>query len=109
MKKALMVGLASVAVFAGACAAPPPAYVSPTTTVAPVVSVTLPEVQGRNGAVVVDELRGLGLTKVKIGSDDAKHTVVVLPQNWTAVAIEPAPGSVVRSDSTVVVVLTKEN
>ena len=71
-------------------------------------TVTLPRVKGRNGAVVVDELRELGLTKVDLASADDDHTVVLLPQNWTVVKIEPAAGTKVRTGQTVVVTMTKD-
>ena len=71
--------------------------------------IVLPQVKGRNGSIVQDELVDLGLTNVKLASRDNVYTVVVLPENWTAVKIEPAAGSKVRSDQAVVVTLTKNS
>jgi hypothetical protein len=87
-------------------AAPAPAAVAPTASAEPKM-VTLPEVKGRNGGIVADELRELGLTKVDFASRDKADKVVVLPQNWTVVKIEPAAGTEVRSNQTVVVTMTK--
>ncbi|MGH3931329.1 MAG: hypothetical protein ACRDTF_15315 [Pseudonocardiaceae bacterium] len=70
--------------------------------------VVLPEVAGRNGKIVLDELEKLGLTNVDTASADENDTVVLLPANWTAVEIEPAAGTTVYSDDTVVVTLTKK-
>jgi hypothetical protein len=102
---------ATVTVTAPAPVAPVPtrqaaAQVAPSS--ATPTEVTLPAVKGRNGGIVYDELHELGLTKVELASADKQHTVVVLPQNWTAVKIEPAAGSKVRSNQTVVVTMTKD-
>ena len=70
-------------------------------------AVTLPAVKGRNGAIVADELRELGLTKVRLASGDPSAKVVILPENWTAMRIEPPAGSKVGADDTVVVTMTK--
>jgi len=91
-------------------AAPPAVPAAPPavpTTPAP-VEVTLPEVGGRNGQIVMDELTELGLTNVTTASADANATVVLLPANWTVVDIEPGPGSTVETDDTVVVTMTKK-
>jgi hypothetical protein len=53
-------------------------------------------------------MQDLGLTRLELASADKDHTVVVLPQNWTAVKIEPAPGTKVRANQTVVVTMTKD-
>jgi hypothetical protein len=92
--------------------ATPPAAVTAPTAAAPAsaapTKVTLPEVKGRNGGIVYDELKELGLTNVEMASRDKADTVVVVPQNWTAVKIEPAAGTEVRSNQTVVVTMTKK-
>jgi hypothetical protein len=92
--------------------APQSAPVAPATPSAPagpvVTRVTLPEVEGRNGGIVFDELVELGLTNFALASRDADDTVVLLPQNWTAVSIEPGAGTEVGSDDTVIVTMTKE-
>lgn len=77
-------------------------------TAPPVTTVTLPEVKGRNGGIVYDELIALGLTKLMLGSRDESDTVVLLPSNWTAVRIEPDAGTTVKTDQTVVVTMTKK-
>lgn len=87
-------------------AAAPPASTS-TAPPEPTI-VTLPKVKGRNGGIVYDELQDLGLTNVQLASGDQLDTVVLLPANWTAVTIEPKPGTKVSSDDTVVVTMTKD-
>ncbi|MFF1945109.1 hypothetical protein ACFVWF_23565 [Rhodococcus qingshengii] len=81
-----------------------------TTTPEPTVvpEVTLPDVAGQNGAIVQDKLEKLGLTNVSFGSADEKDKVVLLLTNWTAVSIEPAPGTIVAGDDLVVVTMTKK-
>ena len=83
---------------------------APTTTVEPVVvtEVALPEVSGQNGAIVQDKLEKLGLTNVTLASVDENDTVVIMVANWTAVSIEPAPGTIVAGDDLVVVTMTKK-
>lgn len=87
--------------------APAPVQSATPTTAAPVKRVTLPAVKGRNGAIVQDELRALGLSNVELASGDETATVVLVPANWTATKIEPAAGTEVTSNATVVVTLTK--
>ena len=86
----------------------PTGQASAETTSSATTMVTLPEVAGRNGGIVYDELKALGLTSIKLASQDEDDKVVILPENWTAVKIEPAPGTQVRSNQTVVVTLTKK-
>ncbi len=98
---------------AAPAAAPAVVEPAPTTeatpTEVPVTQVVLPEVEGRNGGIVYDELTELGLTNFDFATRDAEDTVVLLPQNWTAVSIEPGAGTEVDSDDTVIVTMTKEN
>lgn len=88
--------------------APPSSPTSTTPAPVPVVDVTLPDVAGRNGAIVSEELTELGLANVQLASQDTEDKIVLNPANWTAVSIEPEPGTVVSSDSLVVVTMTKE-
>lgn len=82
---------------------------APTTTEPAVVAeVTLPDVSGQNGAIVQDKLKKLGLTNVTLASADVNDTMVLLVANWTAVSIEPAPGTIVAGDDLVVVTMTKK-
>lgn len=100
---------AELAAERAAVPAPAPAVVAPVEpTAAPVTQVILPEVEGRNGGIVFDELTELGLTNFDLASRDEDDTVVLLPQNWTAVSIEPGAGTEVDSDDTVIVTMTKE-
>ncbi|MET0188274.1 MAG: PASTA domain-containing protein [Pseudonocardia sediminis] len=75
---------------------------------APVKDVTLPDVEGKNGRIVFEQLTELGLTNFEMASQDEEDKFVVNPANWTAVEIEPGPGETVKSDSTVVVTMTKK-
>lgn len=113
--------LAASAVLSASCGSPPPppppvtvtehvpAPVTPPTSSAPPVPVTLPDVEGRNLQIVSEELTRLGLTNVSLASADESDKVVLYPPNWTAVSIEPAPGETVMSNQTVVVTATKEH
>jgi hypothetical protein len=69
--------------------------------------VTIPEVNGQNAEIVRKNLEKLSLTDVSLASANPKYSVVVLASNWTAVSIEPPPGTVVSSDDPVVVKVTK--
>lgn len=91
---------------AAAPAANTPRAAAPTSQ-AP-AAVKLPQVKGRNGAIVYDELQKLGLKHVSLASADKAHTVVLVPQNWTVTKIEPAAGTQVDTDDTVVVTMTKD-
>ncbi|WP_165922332.1 PASTA domain-containing protein [Pseudonocardia endophytica] len=89
--------------------APPAAAAAPTTSApAPAQQLQIPEVDGKNGAIALDELRQAGFTKVEPASRDEKDRFVVNPANWTVTKIEPGAGETVSSDSTVVVTMTKE-
>jgi len=82
-----------------------PSYTTPAAP--PVVDVTLPEVAGKNGQIALDELKALGLTAVTPASQDRNDSMVLLPANWTVTKIEPAARTVVKSNSTVIVTMTK--
>lgn len=104
MKKIIAAVAISAALGGVSCAAPEPQVApSPTTSAASSVYVTIPEVYGRNGAIVVDELKKLGLTNVQLASKDVSTTSITQPQDWRAFAIEPSAGKVVSSDTRVVV------
>jgi beta-lactam-binding protein with PASTA domain len=70
--------------------------------------ITVPEVKGQNAEIVRKNLEKLGLTDVNLSSANPKYGVVVLASNWTAVSIEPPPGTVVSSDDPVVVKVYKD-
>ncbi|WP_194832841.1 PASTA domain-containing protein [Nocardia sp. XZ_19_369] len=79
------------------------------TTVAPVADIAIPDVVGKNGAIADDVLEKAGFTKVRHASATAGVSLVVLPANWTVVSVEPGVGTVVSSDSVVVVTMIKKN
>lgn len=75
---------------------------------APVTTLIVPAVVGKNGAIARDQLTKLGFTKVEMAADaKSGHQMVLSPANWTVTKIEPAAGSQVQSDDTVVVTMTK--
>ena len=88
----------------------PVAPVAPvaTTEVAAAAQITIPDVAGQNAERIQKHLEALGLTDVSLSSANPKYSMVLLPENWTVVSIEPAPGTAVSADEPVVVKVTKE-
>jgi hypothetical protein len=84
------------------------AVAEPTTTSAAPMQITIPEVSGQNAEIVRKKLEKMGLSDVSLSSSNPKYSVVVLASNWTCVSIEPAPGTVVKSDDPVVVKVYKD-
>jgi beta-lactam-binding protein with PASTA domain len=90
----------------------PPAAVSPqpqtSPSAAPVTTVSVPKVVGKNGAIAREELAELGFAKVELAADPKSGRQIVLnPANWTVTKVEPAAGTSLRSNQTVVLTLTK--
>ncbi|MFI7664181.1 PASTA domain-containing protein [Nocardia sp. NPDC049526] len=85
------------------------AFATTTTTVAPASDLTIPNVVGKNGAVAADELKKAGFTNVTYGSATPGVEVVLMLSNWTVRAVEPGAGTVVASNSAVVLTMTKNN
>ncbi|MDN5919724.1 MAG: PASTA domain-containing protein [Pseudonocardia sp.] len=86
-----------------------PATTAPASSApAPLTQVEIPDVEGRNAAIVSDELQKLGLTNVQFASQDEQDKMVLNRANWTVMKIEPGAGEKVASDSTIVVTATKE-
>ena len=81
---------------------------SAASTSAAASQVTIPDVKGRNAEIVRKNLEDLGLTEVSLSSANPKYSVVILASNWTAVSIEPPPGTVVSSGDPVVVKVYKD-
>ncbi|WP_167768736.1 PASTA domain-containing protein [Nocardia sp. CS682] len=79
------------------------------TTVAPVADIAIPDVVGKNGAIADDILETAGFTKVRYASATPGISLVVMLANWTVVSVEPGAGTVVGSDSVVVLTMTKKN
>ena len=65
-------------------------------------------VKGQNAEIVRKNLEKLGLTDVSLSSANPKYSFVILASNWTAVSIEPPPGTVVGSGDPVVVKVYKD-
>ena len=99
-----IVRLASAAVFAIALTAG--AYGS-TTAIAAASSITIPDLTGQNAKIAEDKLEALGLTNVTLASANPKYTMVLAPENWKVVSIEPTPGTVVSSNDDVILKVTK--
>jgi hypothetical protein len=78
-----------------------------TTPTATATTITIPDLTGQNAKIAEDKLEALGLTNVTLASATSKYTMVLAPQNWTVVSIEPAPGTAVSSTDTVIVKVTK--
>ncbi|WP_172457428.1 PASTA domain-containing protein [Pseudonocardia sp. N23] len=79
---------------------------TPTSTTA--ATLTIPDLVGKNGAIAENALTQLGFTQVRLAADPRSgRSVVVLPENWTVTAVEPAAGTAVPTTQLVVVTLTK--
>ncbi|NKY32260.1 PASTA domain-containing protein [Nocardia speluncae] len=93
-------------------AATTPAFLKPAApagTDVPVMDLTVPDLAGTNGEIAAERLEDLGFTNVQYASATPGKDVVLLRANWTVQSVEPGPGTVVPSDSTVVVTMTKNN
>jgi beta-lactam-binding protein with PASTA domain len=55
---------------------------------------------------VGDGLEKLGLTNDELSSAKPKYAMVSVAANWTVVSIDPAPGTAVKPDDAVVVMVT---
>lgn len=53
-----------------------------------------------------DGLEKLGLTNDELSSAKPKYAMVSVAANWTVVSIDPAPGTAVKPDDAVVVMVT---
>jgi beta-lactam-binding protein with PASTA domain len=69
---------------------------------------TVPDVNGQDAATVRRKLEKLGLTDVSMSSTNPMYGVVMLESCWTAVSIQPPPGTVVGSGDPVVVQVYKD-
>lgn len=78
-------------------------------TNAAVASSTIPDLVGETGAIAAEELREAGFTEIAYGSGTPGVSPVQDLSDWTVTSIEPRPGTVVMSNSTIVVTLTKSN
>ncbi|GAB2997185.1 PASTA domain-containing protein [Mycobacterium bourgelatii] len=74
----------------------------------PPTRITVPDLCGKDGDTVRKTLQRMGFTDVSMSSTNPAYRVVMLESCWTAVGIEPPPGSVVSSDDPVVVRVYKE-
>jgi len=69
---------------------------------------TVPDVSGQDAATVRRNLEDLGLNHVTLTSANPKYGTVMLAANWTAVSIEPPPGTLVTSGDPIVVRVYRE-
>ncbi|MGJ0183475.1 hypothetical protein [Corynebacterium glyciniphilum] len=83
---------------------------APSTSEAPpVVDLTIPDgLEGMNGQLAYEQLTSEGFTGVNPTSVDPSRAMPVLYNNWTVTSVEPAPGTTVPSDSTIILNMTKE-
>lgn len=81
----------------------------PPATTAPVAkTVAMPKVTGKNAAVADDELRKLGFTNIRYGSQDQDDKVVLLLSNWTVTKQSAKAGAKTKTDTLIVLTCTKE-
>ena len=78
-----------------------------TTPIATASSITIPDLTGQNAKIAEDKLEALGLTNVTLASANPKYTMVLAPENWKVVSIEPTPGTAVSSNDDVILKVTK--
>ena len=78
-----------------------------TTPIATTSSITIPGLTGQNAKIAEDKLESLGLTNVTLASANPKYTMVLAPENWKVVSVEPAAGTVVSSSDDVILKVTK--
>ncbi|OLT55690.1 hypothetical protein BJF89_14420 [Corynebacterium sp. CNJ-954] len=85
------------------------AAVPSTSEAPPVVDLTIPGgLEGMNGQLAYERLTSEGFTGVNPTSVDPSRAMPVLYNNWTVTSVEPAPGTAVPSDSTIILNMTKE-
>jgi hypothetical protein len=72
-------------------------------------TVAMPKVTGKNAAVADDELRKLGFTRIRYGSQDEDDTVVLLLSNWTVTKQSQKAGAKVKTDTLIVLTCTKQS
>lgn len=80
---------------------------SATSTASPVTYVTLPDTYGQNADGAKAKLEDLGLAKVELASSNTEHSSVSQPADWKVVGMEPAAGTVVKSDEPVILRVIK--
>jgi hypothetical protein len=92
--------------------APAPTTIAATTISATTLSPTTAAIPkglvGTNALIAHDQLKALGFTNIHYASADEYDTVVILAQNWTVTKVEPAPGTVLALDATIVLTCTKK-
>jgi hypothetical protein len=68
----------------------------------------MPDLVGENAAVAADKLRQLGFTRIEFGSQDEQDTWVLLPANWTVAKQSAKAGTMVSTDTLIVLTCTKK-
>jgi beta-lactam-binding protein with PASTA domain len=68
----------------------------------------IPDLVGENAAIALSELEELGFTDIQLGSVDEDDTVVIMAANWEVVEQSPEAGTVLATDSTIVLQCTKQ-
>jgi hypothetical protein len=62
---------------------------------------------GMNAQLALERLEDAGFTNVTFASADPDDTLVLYPPNWHAVEVEPAPGTELPPDSTIILTCSK--
>ena len=63
---------------------------------------------GMNGQLAYEQLTDAGFTGVQPTSIDPGRAMPILFNNWTVTSVEPGAGTVVPSDSTIILNMTKD-
>lgn len=74
-----------------------------------VKTLTVPDgLVGTNAQLAFEKLQDLGFTKITPSSTDESASVPVLLSNWTVTGVEPGPGTSMKSDSTIILKMSKD-
>jgi hypothetical protein len=80
---------------------------TPEETVAPVVSLTVPDVTGQNASDVSGDLEALGFTSVNVQDASIQERLVLSLRNWFICESIPAAGTALDSDRTLTLLAVK--
>ena len=76
---------------------------------APAEDLVIPSgLEGMNGQLAYEQLKDAGFTGVSPTSVDPSRAMPIMYNNWTVTSVEPAAGTTVPADSTIILNMTKE-
>ena len=78
-------------------------------SIAPVVSLTLPDLVGQNASDASDELEALGFLEVNVQDASGEERIPFLYSNWFVCEMRPGSGQTLDSDKTVVLLSVKNS